>query len=282
MIIRKGILTSIRNYKKYKKSILSKQQKRNKLHYNIRRSYGRNNQGVITVRHKASGKKRLYREINFRRDTYDIYGIVKSIEYDPNRNSFISLIEYTLNNNIKKLEYNIHIDGLKINDKVISSRDKVEILPGNATLLKNIPQGSIISCIAIRPNERAKLARSAGTYATIMEQFEKDTLIKMSKSGFLLKLKNTCMATIGAVSNAQFKNKMLYKAGQKIKMGIRPTVRGVAMNPVDHPHGGGEGRGTVKRHPVSYTCKLSKGGKTASSRSLKNKRIIGRRINKKK
>lgn len=173
MIIRKGILTSIRNYKKYKKSILSKQQKRNKLHYNIRRSYGRNNQGVITVRHKASGKKRLYREINFRRDTYDIYGIVKSIEYDPNRNSFISLIEYTLDNNIKKLEYNIHIDGLKINDKVISSRDKVEILPGNATLLKNIPQGSIISCIAIRPNERAKLARSAGTYATIMEQFEK-------------------------------------------------------------------------------------------------------------
>ena len=170
---------------------------------------------------------------------------------------------------------------MKIGSSVISSKDKVEISPGNATMLKNIPQGSIISCISIRPNDRAKLARSAGAYATIMEQFENDTLIKMSKSGFLLKLKNTCFATIGSISNAQFKNKMLYKAGQRIRMGIRPTVRGVAMNPVDHPHGGGEGRGTVKRHPVSYTCKLAKGGKTAGSRSIKNKRIIARRTRKK-
>lgn len=282
MIIRKGILTSIKNYRKYKKSILSKKQKRNKLKYNIKRSFGRNNQGIITVRHKSLGRKKLYREINFRRDTYDIFGIVKSIEYDPNRNAFISLIEYQLENGNKKLEYNIHIEGIKINDKVISSKNKVDITPGNSTILKNIPQGTIISCISIRPNDRAKLARAAGTYATIMEQFEKDTLIKMAKSGFLLKLKNTCSATIGSISNSQFKNKMLYKAGQKIRMGIRPTVRGVAMNPVDHPHGGGEGRGTVKRHPVSYTCKLSKGGKTAGSRSIKNKRIISRRANKKK
>lgn len=281
MIIRKGILNSIKNYRKYKKSILSKKQNRNKLHYHIKRSCGRNNQGVITVRHKSSGSKKLYREINFRRDTYDVVGTVKSIEYDPNRNAFISLVEYALENGTKKLEYNLHIEGMKIGSSVISSKDKVEISPGNATMLKNIPQGSIISCISIRPNDRAKLARSAGAYATIMEQFENDTLIKMSKSGFLLKLKNTCFATIGSISNAQFKNKMLYKAGQRIRMGIRPTVRGVAMNPVDHPHGGGEGRGTVKRHPVSYTCKLAKGGKTAGSRSIKNKRIIARRTRKK-
>lgn len=282
MIIRKGILNSIKNYRKYKKSVLSKHQTRNKLHYNITRSYGRNNQGVITVRHKSAGRKKLYREINFRRDTYDIYGEVIKIEYDPNRNAFISLVEYTKEDGSKKIEYNIHIEGIKVGDKVISSKNKVDISPGNATILGNISQGSIISCIAIRPNDRAKLARAAGTYATIMEQFENDTLIKMSKSGFILRLKNNCMATIGAVSNSQYKNKMLYKAGQSRKMGIRPTVRGVAMNPVDHPHGGGEGRGTTKRHPISYTCKLAKGGKTAGSRSINNKRIVERKSKKKK
>jgi large subunit ribosomal protein L2 len=277
MIIRHGILNSTKNYRKNKQSIIgNKTTKRTKLVYNLRRSYGRNNSGEITVRHKSRGVKRLYREINFSRNRYDEEGVVVSIDYDPNRNAFISLIRFE----DKSIEYNLHIEGVKIGDKIISSKSKVPINPGNATCLVNIPQGTIISCISLIADKPCKISRAAGTYATVMEHFEDTCLIKLHKSGFILKIKHNCLATIGSISNSQFKNKILYKAGQKRYLGIRPTVRGVAMNPVDHPHGGGEGRGTTKRHPRSYTFKLAKGGKTAKLRSLKNKSIISRKYKK--
>lgn len=278
MKIRKSIKQSIQNYKKYKKSILTKSRPEKKLLIRLKSHSGRNNTGQITVRHKYSHHKKLYRVISFKRKYMDQIGVVKTIEYDPNRSAFISKIEYkSKEDNTTKLEYILHVENLKVDDQIICSQDQVEIKPGNCTKLKNIPQGTIISNVAQYPNKGGQIARSAGSYVSIIDHVEKDYTILSLKSKFMIKVKNTCFATIGAISNTQHKNLILYKAGQNRHRGIRPTVRGVAMNPVDHPHGGGEGKTGTKRHPVSYTCKPTKGYKTTGKRSKQNKFIIKRK-----
>lgn len=279
MRVGKRTAVAIKNYKKYRDSILTKGVKKpyKPLTHNLHRSYGRNHSGVITVRHKMRGAKKLYRDISFKRIFYDIDGEVSSIEYDPNRTAFIALITYEN----KKCEYIIHPVGLKQGDKIICSKSSVEEKPGNCTTLKNISERTLIHCVEIYPDKGASIARAAGTYAEVLGQTEDGyTLVKIS-SGAVVKIINTCMATIGEVSNKLHSSRVMYKAGQSRNRGIRPTVRGVAMNPVDHPHGGGEGRTGTKRHPVSYTGKLTKGYKTADKNRPRAKFILKQRKEKK-
>ena len=272
--ISKKVAALIKNYKVYKDNILTKNYKLHKqLVYNLDRSYGRNNSGTITVRHKMRGAKRLYRNISFVRKYYDIFGVVKSIEYDPNRTAFIACIDYGED----KLEYILHVISLKVGDKIICSRSEIDDVPGNCTLLKHIPERTFVNCVEIYPNRGAKIARAAGTYAEVIgHSSDNYTLVKLS-SGTVMKIRNICMATIGQVSNELHGNRVLYKAGQSINKGIRPTVRGVAMNPIDHPHGGGEGKTGTKRHCVSYTGKLTKGKKTADKNRPRMKFIVKER-----
>ena len=273
--VNKRVAQALKNYRVYKNSVLTKNAKPCKeLTHKLEKSYGRNHTGCITVRHKSRGVKRLYRDISFARLKFDVVGTVKSIEYDPNRTAFIALVNYEDDNTN---EYILHPIGLKVGDKIVVSKSEVSECPGNATLLKNIADRTFINCIEIYPGKGGKLARSAGTYGEILGQHEDGyTIVKLS-SGAVMRIKNTCTATIGQVSNEAYANKVMYKAGQARKKGIRPTVRGVAMNPVDHPHGGGEGKTGVKRHPVSIYGKLTKGKKTAKANRVRKKFIIKER-----
>ncbi|MGX7586233.1 50S ribosomal protein L2 [Candidatus Vidania fulgoroideorum] len=228
-----------------------------KLKINIKKSPGRNNQGKITVRHKSKGVKKKYRKIDFLREKKYIYGCIKSIEYDPYRNCNISLVSYLDG----EYRYIIHLYGLNINDFIINS-PKNHPKIGNSMLIKNIPIGIKVCCVELVPGKGAKILRSAGCYALVYSKDMKFTYLKM-KNGSLKKINNNCNAVVGCVDNSDFYLVKLGKAGTNIRKGIRPTVRGVAMNPVDHPHGGGEGKTTSKRHPVSYKGKLTKGLKTS-------------------
>ena len=276
MKLRKVIRAAVASYKKYRNSKLSKNKVCKKLSYGIKRNSGRNNSGKITVRHKFTGRKKLYRKVSFIRKILDIEGVVKTIEYDPNRTAFIALVEYS----DKNVEYILATENMKVNDVVIASVNSVPIAEGNATKLKNIPKGTQICNVELIPEKGGKVARAAGTYAELIDTLEKYAIIRLN-SGFMIKVPINCFATIGIVSNVESKNKPMYKAGHSHYKGIRPTVRGVAMNPIDHPHGGGEGRTGTKRHPVTYTCKPAKGVKTRSKRSIRNKRIIRRKKDKK-
>ena len=222
----------------------------------IKKKGGRNNMGRITVRHRGGGHKRRYRIIDFLRNKINIPAKVVSIEYDPNRTARISLLHYADG----EKRYILTPEGLNVGDTVVSG-DQVEIKSGNALPMKNIPVGTILHCVEMRKGKGAQIGRSAGTSIQLMAKDDKYAQLRM-RSGEIRKIRVECMATIGSVGNAQHMNVDFGKAGRKRWQGVRPTVRGVVMNPVDHPHGGGEGRTSGGRHPVSPWGKQTKGMKT--------------------
>lgn len=231
---------------------------------------GRNNAGRITVRHHGGGHAQKYRVIDFKRCEDGIDAVVERLEYDPNRSAHIALICYTNG----KRRYIIATRGLKIGD-VIRNGDDAPIKLGNCLPIRNIPVGSIIHCVELKQGKGAQLARSAGCFAQLIARDSEYAIIKL-KSGERRKILNTCRAVIGEVGNVEHGLRSLGKAGAKRWRGIRPTVRGVAMNPVDHPHGGGEGRTSGGRHPVSPWGMPTKGYKTRKNKYT-NKLIVQHR-----
>ncbi len=236
----------------------------------LNKTGGRNNFGRITSWHRGGGHKRLYRVIDFKRKKLDIEGSVERIEYDPNRTAYIALIKYTDG----EYSYIISPSKIKIGDKIISS-NAADIKIGNAMQLKSIPVGSQIHNIEMKPGKGGQLARSAGAYAQLAGKDNGYAQIKL-RSGELRMISLECFATIGVVSNSEHQNETLGKAGRNRWLGRRPVVRGVAMNPVDHPHGGGEGKTSGGRHPVTPWGKPTKGKKTRKNK-MTTKYIIKRR-----
>ena len=233
---------------------------------------GRNNQGRITVRHQGGGAKQKYRVIDFKRNKHDIEGTVASIEYDPNRSANIALINYADG----EKRYIIAPKGLKVRMKIVSG-ENVDIKVGNALPIMNIPVGTVIHNIEMRPGKGAQIARSAGQSAQILGREERYVLVRLS-SGETRKILGTCMATIGEVGNEDYSLVRLGKAGRTRHMGIRPTVRGSVMNPNDHPHGGGEGRAPIGRSgPSTPWGKPAMGLKTRKKNKQSNKMIVRRR-----
>tara|TARA_B100000029_G_C17531670_1_gene943475 strand:+ start:635 stop:1471 length:837 start_codon:yes stop_codon:yes gene_type:complete len=236
---------------------------------------GRNNQGRITTRHIGGGHKKKYRIIDFKRDKENMPAKVERLEYDPNRNANIALIQY----DDGEKRYIIAPKDLKIGATVISGSNSA-ISVGNTLPLKEIPVGTQVHCIEMKPGKGAQIARAAGTVAQIMAMEGDYVTIKL-RSGELRKIFNKCKATIGEVGNSEYNLQAHGKAGAKRWLGIRPTVRGVAMNPIDHPHGGGEGKTSGGRDPVSPTGIPTKGFKTRSNKRTNNM-IVKRRTNKKR
>ena len=231
---------------------------------------GRNNLGRITSRSKGSGHKKKYREIDFYRKKDDMKAKIERIEYDPNRSAYVALVKYEDG----VMNYILAANKLKVGDKVVSGRNKkIEI--GNCMQLSDIPTGTDIHNIELQPNSGAKLVRSAGASAQISGMDDNYCIIKLN-SGEVRKVINTARATIGSVSNSDHQNIKIGKAGRNRWKGKRPTVRGVAMNPVDHPHGGGEGKTSGGRSPVSPWGQSAKGLKTRKNK-VTNKYIISRR-----
>ncbi|QZX49190.1 50S ribosomal protein L2 [Mycoplasma sp. E35C] len=244
-----------------------------------KKNSGRNNQGKITVRHRGGGSKRKYRIIDFKRNLHDNkIGTIKSIEYDPNRSAFISLVAYE--NGYKS--YILAPDGIKVGDKIVSSSEAVDIKIGNCMPLEFIPEGSMVHNIEMTPKKGGQIARSAGTYAQILGNDEtgKYIILKLS-SGETRKFLKNCRAVVGIVSNQDHNLVLLGKAGTSRHKGIRPTVRGSAMNPNDHPHGGGEGRSPVGRDaPRTPWGKRHMGVKTRNNKKSSTNLIIRRRNSK--
>ncbi len=236
-----------------------------------RKCTGRNNRGVITVRHRGGANKRYYRIIDFKRNKFNIPGIVETVEYDPNRSSFIALIKYVDG----ERRYILATSNMKPGMKIISG-ENVEIAEGNCMPLKNIPLGTQVHNIEMQEGKGGQMARSAGSYAEILAKENKIVHLKLPSSEIRI-VKENCLATIGQVSNAEHMNIVIGSAGRKRHMGIRPTVRGVAMNPIDHPMGGGEGKTAGGGHPVSPWGQKSKGLKTRNKRKLSSKYIVRRR-----
>jgi large subunit ribosomal protein L2 len=235
-----------------------------------KRTGGRNNRGKMTVRHRGGGHKKRYRLVDFKRNKFDIVAEIKSIEYDPNRTAFIALLEYKDG----EKRYIIAQNGLQVGQK-ISSGEKAAPEVGNALYLSNIPLGTIISCIELNPGGGAVLARSAGAFAQLMAREGKLATIKLP-SGETRSIPTSCMATIGVVSNSDHQLLVSGKAGRSRWIGRRPRTRPVAMNPVDHPMGGGEGRASGG-HPRSKNGIPAKGFRTRSKTKASNKFIIERR-----
>jgi len=231
---------------------------------------GRNNQGRITSRHKEAGHKKLYRIIDFKRDKFGVPGKVVTIEYDPYRNCRICLISYVDGDK----RYIIQPEGLKVGDTVMSAESGLDILPGNAMKLKNIPVGTVVHNVELKPGKGGQIARSAGNSCQIMGKEGKYVVLRLP-SGEMRYILGECMATIGTVGNAEYQNITIGKAGRSRWLGIRPQTRGIAMNPVDHPHGGGEGR-SKGNHPVSPWGMPTKGYKTRKKKQS-DKYIISRR-----
>lgn len=223
----------------------------------LSKSGGRNSQGRISIRHRGGGHRRLYRIIDFKRDKIDIPGIVETIEYDPNRSAFISLIKYKDG----EKRYILSPLSLTVGQTVISSDKQVDILPGNALPLRLIPMGTFVHNIELRINKGGQLARSAGTGAQILAKEGKYAQVRLPSSE-IRKIHLDCRATVGQMGNLDYQNVSIGKAGRNRWKGRRPHVRGTAMNPVDHPHGGGEGKAKGGRHPVSPTGQPTKGYKT--------------------
>ena len=236
---------------------------------------GRNNQGKITVRHQGGGEKRKYRKIDFKRNKFDIVGTVATIEYDPNRSANIALVNYVDG----EKRYIIAPKGLKVGMKVVSGSN-VDIKVGNALPLMNIPEGTLVHNIELKPGKGAELARSAGASAQILGKEGKYVLVRLS-SGEVRKVLGTCMATVGEVGNEDYSLVKIGKAGRKRHMGVRPTVRGSVMNPNDHPHGGGEGRAPIGRSgPMTPWGKPALGYKTRKKKAS-DKLIVHSRKRKK-
>ena len=240
----------------------------------LRNKGGRNNNGRITARRRGGGHKRRYRIIDFKRLKHDVEATVLRLEYDPNRTAFIALIKYADG----ELSYILAPQRLREGDKIISG-DTVDIKPGNAMPMQNIPVGTIIHNVEMKVGKGGQIARSAGTYAQIIGKDQGYVQLRLN-SGELRMVRAECMATVGAVSNPDQQNIKLGKAGRKRWLGKRPSVRGVAMNPIDHPHGGGEGRTSGGRHPVTPWGKPTKGKRTRSNK--KTDRLIMRRRHAKK
>lgn len=236
----------------------------------IKKSGGRNNTGKMTIRYKGGGHKRRYRIIDFKRNKFNVFGRVKQIEYDPNRTSFIALIEYEDG----EKRYIIAPQGLKIGHRIISSNTATPDI-GNVITLKNIPLGTIICCIEMRPGEGSKIARSAGSSAQLVARDGKYGTIKLP-SGEIRLILLSCLAMIGTVSNSDNQLLISGKAGRNRWLGRRPRTRAVAMNPVDHPMGGGEGRASGG-HPRSRNNKPSKGYKTRNVNKKSTKYIVQKR-----
>jgi large subunit ribosomal protein L2 len=235
-----------------------------------KRSGGRNNLGRITSWQKGGGHKQRYRIIDWKRRKFDVEATVVRLEYDPNRTAFIALIEYTDG----EKAYIVAPQRLQAGDKVIAG-EKADIKPGNAMMLKSMPVGTIIHNIEMKAGKGAQLCRSAGTYAQLVGRDAGFAQVKLA-SGELRVVPQDCMATVGAVSNPDHMNQNLGKAGRNRWKGKRPHVRGVAMNPIDHPHGGGEGRTSGGRNPVTPWGKPTKGAKTRNNKRT-DKFIIRRK-----
>ena len=231
---------------------------------------GRNTYGRITTRHIGGGHKQHYRLIDFRRNKEGIPAVVERLEYDPNRSAHIALLKYADG----ERRYIIAPKGVKAGSRVISGQD-ADIKPGNCLPLRNIPVGSVVHCIEMKPGKGAQIARSAGTSAQLVAREGAHATLRL-RSGEMRKVLVDCRATLGEVSNSEHSLRSLGKAGAKRWRGVRPTVRGVAMNPVDHPHGGGEGRTSGGRHPVSPWGMPTKGHKTRKNKRT-DKLIVRRR-----
>lgn len=231
---------------------------------------GRNNAGRITARRRGGGHKRLYRIVDFKRRKFDQPAKVERIEYDPNRSAFIALIRYEDG----ELSYILAPQRVGVGDQVIAG-ERVDVRPGNAMPLKSIPVGTIVHNVEMRSGKGGQIARAGGSYVQLVGRDQGSALLKMS-SGEVRMVRGECMATIGAVSNPDQANIKLGKAGRKRWLGKKPSVRGVAMNPIDHPHGGGEGRTSGGRHPVTPWGKPTKGKRTRG-RKPSDRQIVRRR-----
>ncbi|HEY9203343.1 50S ribosomal protein L2 [Sulfurimonas sp.] len=232
---------------------------------------GRNNNGRITSRHKQAGAKKLYRIIDFKRNKYDVPGTVSTVEYDPYRNCRIALVTYADG----EKRYILLPKGLNVGDTVIAAESGLDVKPGNAMKLMNIPVGTLVHNIELKVGKGGQMVRSAGTSAQIMGRDGKYVSLRMPSSEMRLVL-GECMATVGVVGNEEYINIVIAKAGRSRHMGIRPQTRGSAMNPIDHPHGGGEGKTNSGRHPVTPWGKPTKGSKTRRKKAS-DKLIITRR-----
>ncbi|MEQ9145104.1 MAG: 50S ribosomal protein L2 [Parvibaculaceae bacterium] len=232
-----------------------------KLTEGLTKSGGRNNNGRITARRRGGGHKRTYRVIDFKRTKRDVPAVVERLEYDPNRTAFIALIRYEDG----EQAYILAPQRLAAGDTVIAS-ERADVKPGNAMPMKNIPVGTIIHNVELKPGKGGQIARSAGTYVQLVGRDQGFAILRLS-SGEQRLVRGDCMATVGAVSNPDQSNITLAKAGRNRWLGKRPSVRGVAMNPVDHPHGGGEGRTSGGRHPVTPWGKPTKGKRTRNNKS---------------
>ena len=236
-----------------------------------KRSGGRNNNGRITTRHIGGGHKQHYRIIDFKRNKDGIKGTVERLEYDPNRSAFIALIKYADG----ERRYIIAAKDMQAGD-VVESGEQAEIKSGNALPLRNIPLGSTVHCVEMKPGKGAQIARSAGTSAQLLAKEGAYVTLRL-RSGEMRKIFAECKATLGEVCNSEHSLRSLGKAGASRWRGVRPTVRGVVMNPVDHPHGGGEGRTSGGRHPVTPWGVPTKGYKTRSNKRTDNMIVRDRR-----
>ena len=256
------------------KSELHKGKPEKKLVEGLTKSGGRGGNGRIAVRFRGGGAKRLYRVIDFKRRKWDVPAVVERLEYDPNRTAFIALVNYADG----EKAYILAPQRLRAGDQVVAG-EKVDVKPGNAMPLRAMPIGTIIHNVEMKPEKGGQLARSAGSYAQLVGRDAGYAQIRLG-SGELRMVLDTCMATVGAVSNPDHMNENLGKAGRVRHMGWRPHVRGVAMNPIDHPHGGGEGRTSGGRHPVSPWGKPTKGRKTRKNKATDKFIIRSRHVKK--
>jgi large subunit ribosomal protein L2 len=242
----------------------------------IKNNAGRNNTGKITVRHRGGQHKRLYRMVDFTRDNFEVEGKVTALEYDPNRSAHIALVEYESDEEPKKA-YILAAEGMQKNDKIKSSQEKIEAKVGNRMPIKHIPVGLFVYNIEFTPGQGGQMVRSAGSGAQIQAEEEDHIQVKLPSSEVRL-IPKDCLATIGKVSNPEHELINYGKAGRKRHKGFRPTVRGKAMNPVDHPHGGGEGHSPVGlKTPKSPTAKKTLGKKTRPDNKESDKLIVKRR-----
>ena len=237
---------------------------------------GRNNYGRVTARRRGGGHKRLYRRVDFKRRKFDVPATVERLEYDPNRSAFLALVKYEDG----ELAYILAPQRIGPGDSVVSG-ERVDVKPGNAMPLTNTPIGTIVHNVEMKPGKGGQIARAAGTYVQLVGRDAGYAILRLN-SGEMRMVRAECMATIGAVSNPDNSNIKLGKAGRKRWLGKRPSVRGVAMNPVDHPHGGGEGRSSGGRHPVTPWGKPTKGKRTRSNRATDKYIIRSRHLRKKR
>jgi large subunit ribosomal protein L2 len=236
---------------------------------------GRNNRGRITAFHRGGGHKRTYRLVDFKRVKFDSVGTVERLEYDPNRTAWIALVIYEDG----EKAYIIAPQRLAAGDKVISSMNGADVKPGNTMPLERMPVGTIVHNIELKPRKGGQVARSAGAYAQYVGRDQGWAILRLN-SGEQRRVHGTCLATVGAVSNQDHSNTSLGKAGRSRWLGRKPVTRGVAMNPIDHPHGGGEGRTSGGRHPVTPWGKPTKGKKTRSNKATDKFIVRSRHVKK--